>query len=76
MIVYWERLKTPLTILQKYFIGECFTNPILSDAALYEITRLLLLDTEEKLKLQYNLSINWHIEFYISKCLDDNIPNK
>lgn len=75
MVVCWKRLPAELNDIQKHFFGECFTTPVLSDAALYEITRLQLLEAEYKIKQRYPQFKSWRAEFLICCCVEECYNN-
>ena len=60
----WERLS--ITEAESKFMGVLFTNSLHSDRILYEATKTLLSDIENKLKNQ-TTDKNWKIIFHISK---------
>jgi hypothetical protein len=70
--MYW--CQCPVTYFDKNFIGDLFTTPIHSDAALYEITTNVLWEIQQTIKERHVAlggdEQDWKIMFHISKFLD------
>ena len=72
IILYWKKMS--ITKIEEKLMGNIFIISSYSDKVLYEATKILLNDIENKLKLETN-NKNWKIVFHISKLLE-NIDKK
>lgn len=70
--LYWE--KVLLTSIQSKFIGDLYITSSYTDKCLYETTKKILSEIENKLKINTinTINKNWKIIFYISKLLEEN----
>lgn len=73
LFMYWT--KVPIVDFDRNFIGDLFTTPIHSDAALYEITTNVLWEIEQNIKMRRPVSaateeVDWRIMFHISRFLE------
>lgn len=68
IFAFWE--KCPITKLEENFMGDLFTKSAHTDGATYQLTRCILHEIEEKLKLSNNNN-DWKLSFHIYKIIDD-----
>ena len=65
--IHWERV--PITNIQSKFMGDFFIKSAYSDKVLYETTKKILSDIENRLKMN-TTNTYWKIVFHISKLLE------